>query len=170
MSDTARFTTAKAAEAFLLGGNATVTLVSTKTGTRFTYKIRAADDGKAFFVSLLSGPDNEGDYKYLGRIAGDRFWQGRKNPKPGDIDHARPWPTGATTPTNLGGLCRRHHRLKQRRHWTYHLAPDGTATWTSPSGTTRTTQPDHAALPPPPLPEPTTAPQPELVTVEPPPF
>jgi len=85
MSDTARFTTAKAAEAFLLGGNATVTLVSTKTGTRFTYKVRAADDGKVFFVSLLSGPDNEGDYKYFGRIAGDRFWQGRKNPKPGDI-------------------------------------------------------------------------------------
>src|SRR6478672_7665272 len=39
-----------------------------------------------------------------------------------DIDHARPWPTGPTTPTNLGGLCRRHHRLKQRRHWSYHLA------------------------------------------------
>ncbi len=88
-----------------------------------------------------------------------------------DIDHARPWPNGPTTPSNLGGLCRRHHRLKQRRRWSYHLAPDGTATWTSPSGTTRTTPPDHAALPPPPpLPEPTPAPQPELVTVEAPPF
>src|SRR6478736_3223848 len=73
-----------------------------------------------------------------------------------DIDHARPWPTGPTTPSNLGGLCRRHHRLKQRRRWNYHLAPDGTATWTSPTGTTRTTPPDHAALPPPPpLSEPT---------------
>ena len=51
---------------------------------------------------------------------------------PCDLDHARPWPTGPTTPTNLGGLCRRHHRLKQRRRWTYQLAPDGTATWTSP--------------------------------------
>src|SRR6478609_4661042 len=86
-----------------------------------------------------------------------------------DIDHARPWPNGPTTPTNLGGLCRRHHRLKQRRHWTYHLAPDGTATWTSPTGTTRTTQPDHAALPPPPPPLPVSAqpserPHQELVT------
>ena len=60
-----------------------------------------------------------------------------------DIDHARPWPTGPTTPTNLGGLCRRHHRLKQQRRWTYQLAPDGTATWTSPTGS----QTHHAARP-----------------------
>jgi hypothetical protein len=86
MSDTARFQTAAAARAFLLGGNATVTLVSTKTGTRFTYKIRVSDDGKTHFVSLLNGPDNESDYKYLGRIAsGVTFWAGRKVPKAGDI-------------------------------------------------------------------------------------
>src|SRR6478735_6894949 len=90
-----------------------------------------------------------------------------------DIDHARPWPNGPTTPSNLGGLCRRHHRLKQRRRWSYHLAPDGTATWTSPSGTTRTTQPDHVALPPPELPtspQPPARPERELMTAEPPPF
>ena len=91
-----------------------------------------------------------------------------------DIDHARPWPTGPTTPTNLGGLCRRHHRLKQRRRWSYHLAPDGTATWTSPTGTTRTTQPDHAALPPPPPPTcaqpPESHPNETSVAVQPPPF
>ena len=91
MSDTARFTTAADARAFLTGGNATVTLVSTKTGTRFTYKIRAADDGKVHFVSLLNGPDNESDYKYLGRIArGVTFWAGRKVPKAGDIGPEAP--------------------------------------------------------------------------------
>ena len=58
-----------------------------------------------------------------------------------DLDHARPWPAGPTTPTNLAGLCRRHHRLKQRRRWTYQLAPDGTATWTSPTGKQRITHP-----------------------------
>ena len=79
-----------------------------------------------------------------------RMWGCPRPASECDIDHARPWPTGPTTPTNLGGLCRRHHRLKQRRRWTYQLAPDGTATWTSPTGTTRITQPDHAVLPPPP--------------------
>ena len=67
-----------------------------------------------------------------------------------DLDHARPWPTGPTTsPRNLAGLCRRHHRLKQRRRWTYRLHPDGTVSWTSPSGRRRTTLPDHATWPPP---------------------
>jgi hypothetical protein len=85
MSDTARLATAKAAETFIRAGNATLTIVSTKTGTRFTYKCRTSDDGDVIFVSLLNGPDNESDYRYLGRIAGDRFWKGRKTPKPGDV-------------------------------------------------------------------------------------
>jgi hypothetical protein len=93
MSDTARFQTAVAARDFITGGNATVTLVSTKTGTRFTYKIRANDEGDVFFVSLLSGPDNESDYRYLGRVARGVFWAGRKIPKPGDV--------GADAPSSL---------------------------------------------------------------------
>ncbi|HET6967424.1 MAG TPA: DUF222 domain-containing protein [Ornithinibacter sp.] len=92
-----------------------------------------------------------------------------------DVDHARPWPSGPTSPSNLGGLCRRHHRLKQRRRWTYQLARDGTATWTSPTGRQRVTLPDHAALPPPPLsipppPQPPPTPRRDLVAVGPPPF
>jgi hypothetical protein len=89
MSNTAKFTTAAAALAFMLGGNATVTLVSTKTGTRFTYKFRKAEDSPTFFISLLNGPDNTADYKYLGRVA-DRLWIGRKVPKPGDISPDAP--------------------------------------------------------------------------------
>ena len=101
-----------------------------------------------------------------------RMWGCNRPATSCDLDHARPWPNGPTTPTNLAGLCRRHHRLKQRRRWGYHLTPDGTATWTSPSGTTRTTLPDHAALPPPPPPalparHDTAA---RAVAVEPPPF
>ena len=72
-----------------------------------------------------------------------------------DLDHVRPWPAGRTTPENLAGLCRRHHRLKQRRRWTYRIARDGSVTWTSPTGRQRTTLPDHAVwppLPPPPAP------------------
>lgn len=66
-----------------------------------------------------------------------------------DLDHARPWPAGATTPSNLAALCRRHHRLKQQRRWQYRLDPDGTVSWTSPSGRRRITLPEHLSLGPP---------------------
>lgn len=80
--------------AYCLAGKATVTLVSLKTGTRFTYRISAAPDNLAYFVGLLSGPDNTADYQYLGRIAirpaGSIFYAGRKVPKPGDISPQAP--------------------------------------------------------------------------------
>ena len=58
-----------------------------------------------------------------------------------DLDHVRPWPTGPTAAHNLLTLCRRHHRIKQRPGWRLRLAPDGTTTWTDPTGRTRTTTP-----------------------------
>jgi hypothetical protein len=103
-----------------------------------------------------------------------RMWGCTRPSRRCDIDHARPWPNGPTTPANLGGLCRRHHRLKQRRRWTYRLDPDGTATWTSPTGTKRITHPDHATIPPPPPPKPTAAsatpPRTAVLADDPPPF
>jgi len=99
-----------------------------------------------------------------------RMWGCARSAARCDIDHARPWPNGPTSPGNLAGLCRRHHRLKQRRRWSYHLDPDGTATWTSPSGTKRITQPDHAALPPPTSPRTAGDVNPALALAAPPPF
>jgi len=61
-----------------------------------------------------------------------------------DLDHVRPWPTGRTAARNLLTLCRRHHRIKQRPGWRLQLAPDGTATWTDPTGHVRTTAPLNA--------------------------
>ena len=58
-----------------------------------------------------------------------------------DLDHVRPWPAGRTAARNLLTLCRRHHRVKQRPGWRVRLAPDGTATWTDPTGRLRTTTP-----------------------------
>jgi hypothetical protein len=55
--------------AFMLGGKAYFTLRSTKTGTRFTYRVAAADNG-GWFVSLLNGPDNWANYQYMGLIGG----------------------------------------------------------------------------------------------------
>jgi len=89
-SMTGRLMTAESALAFMRAGKATVTLVSEKTGTRFTYRVSAAPEGDTFFVALLSGPDNTADYSYLGRVARGVFWAGRKTPRPGDVAPGAP--------------------------------------------------------------------------------
>lgn len=64
-----------------------------------------------------------------------------------DIDHALPHDQGGpTSPTNLAGLCRSHHRAKQAKHWTYHLDPvTGVALWVCRrTGTMRQTHPATA--------------------------
>jgi hypothetical protein len=56
---------------FMIGGNAIMTLESKRTGRWFTYKIKRAkkDDEKSpFFVSILTGNDNETAYTYMGTI------------------------------------------------------------------------------------------------------
>ena len=58
-----------------------------------------------------------------------------------DIDHATPWPAGPSSPANLSGLCRHHHRLKHSPRWTHRLHPDGTTEWVSPGGVESVTFP-----------------------------
>lgn len=53
---------------FATAGNSIFTIVSKKTQVRFTYRMKQSDDGKVFFVSVLTGSDNENDYTYLGTI------------------------------------------------------------------------------------------------------
>jgi len=55
----------------MFAGNARITLVSPKTGKRYTYRIRQSKDGSVFFVGLLTGPDNYLDYTYLGIVSRD---------------------------------------------------------------------------------------------------
>ena len=65
------FTQATDAKQYVLAGNARVTLQSQKTGVRYTYRVRKAEDngrGDMWFVSLLTGADNESDYTYMGII------------------------------------------------------------------------------------------------------
>ena len=55
---------------FFTGGNATFT-VENGHGTHYTFKVRQPDNGRfegtpPHFVSLLTGPDNENSYTYLG--------------------------------------------------------------------------------------------------------
>jgi Family of unknown function (DUF6011) len=96
-----KFDSAAAARQFVesnktQNGSATITLESLKTGNRFTYKISQARDKETgiaqdcYFVGLLCGPNNDSDYKYIGRIARSVFWSGRKYPKPGDISKDAP--------------------------------------------------------------------------------
>jgi hypothetical protein len=51
-----------------------------------------------------------------------------------DIDHDKPWSAGG--PTSARNTCRRHHGGKTHADWTLHLHPDGSCTWTSPTGHT----------------------------------
>lgn len=55
---------------FVLAGDARFTIVSPKTGSRFTFRVqRSKDEGDdRCFVKVLTGPDNGGDYAYLGTI------------------------------------------------------------------------------------------------------
>ena len=63
-----------ARKAYCLAGHAIFTARSLSTGQRFTYKVVKADGpGELWFVRLLSGPDNEGDYQYVGVVK--RHWQ-----------------------------------------------------------------------------------------------
>lgn len=60
-----------------------------------------------------------------------------------DIDHATPWPEGATSPANLSALCRHHHRVKHSPRWRHVLHEDGTTEWLTPGGVPAFTFPAH---------------------------
>lgn len=52
-----------------------------------------------------------------------------------DLDHLEAWLAGGeTSKENLAPLCRRHHRLKHHAGWTLIANPNGSLTWTSPTG------------------------------------
>jgi hypothetical protein len=70
-SPSARIADAEAARKFILAGDAYVTFVSTRTGTRFTYHVELAPlrpgdtRPRPHFVSVLTAPEH---YEYLGMI------------------------------------------------------------------------------------------------------
>ncbi len=59
-----------------------------------------------------------------------------------DVDHVVAWSDGGrTTADNLAHLCRHHHVVKHQTAWRNRLEPDGTVTWTSPTGRTHRAPP-----------------------------
>jgi Domain of unknown function (DUF222) len=66
-----------------------------------------------------------------------------------DVDHTKPYPHGPTHPSNNKLYCRRHHLVKTfyaRFGWADRQLPDGTVTWTAPTGHTYTTEPHGGTL------------------------
>ena len=64
-----------------------------------------------------------------------------------DIDHTVPYADGgATHPSNLKMLCRKHHLLKTFWGWRDTQLADGTVIWTLPSGQVYVTSPGSAIL------------------------
>lgn len=55
-----------------LAGNSTITLCSEKTGNHYTYKVKKAEDNNLWFVSLLTGRNNDSDYNYIGIYTKER--------------------------------------------------------------------------------------------------
>lgn len=72
---------------FLLAGNAHVTFQSRRTGTRFTYRVRAADPRPGddreppHFVAVLTAPDH---YDYLGCVFDRRTYKHGKKSRIGE--------------------------------------------------------------------------------------
>jgi hypothetical protein len=66
---------------FALAGNAVFTLSSVKTGARFTYRVRAAEQNPIHFVSVLTGPNNSTDWKYLGYFRRGVYFHGAAKAK-----------------------------------------------------------------------------------------
>lgn len=87
MSDAHMFEDAATALNYIMSGKAIFTIVSKKTGQRFTYLVeRSSQDKKddrpdiGFrFVKLLNGPDNTRSFQYMGIIRGQVYEHGRKS-------------------------------------------------------------------------------------------
>lgn len=83
MSQAHRISDPAVIKRYATAGKAVFTLVSERTGTRFTYQIQVKKDSEGaptdfFFVSVLTGPQNTSDYTYLGCVRGGRYLADRK--------------------------------------------------------------------------------------------
>jgi hypothetical protein len=106
---------------FALAGNATFTVTSVKTGTRFTFKVRKPSADAPHFVSVMTGCDNESDYTFLGTIFdGANYVHGRKSriaaDAPSAVAFAWFWRNVASLPSAVtvhheGKCCRCGRKL-----------------------------------------------------------
>jgi hypothetical protein len=59
-------------QTFAKAGKALFTVENSRAGNRFTFRVNQCDEPEKglYFVSVLSGPDNESAYRYSGAIFG----------------------------------------------------------------------------------------------------
>ena len=82
----------KTALRFMFAGKTIITFRSQKSGNHYTYKIMPFPDNKdpqhpAYRVLLLTGPNNENDYSWLGRIWDNHFFLTPKSREMGLSDN-----------------------------------------------------------------------------------
>ena len=58
---------------FVKAGKALFTIENSETKGRFTFKVKKLDKKDVWFVSVLNGPDNYSNYRYVGTIFGNNF-------------------------------------------------------------------------------------------------
>ena len=91
-SHAAKFETAAVAVQFILAGRARLTLVSEKSGTRFTYRVAQKDETTPHFVSLMNGSCNETAFTFLGTIFEKTTYRhGKKSQVSQDAPSAKAW-------------------------------------------------------------------------------
>lgn len=99
-------------KAFLLapkGGKSCTFTLSSPSGKHFTYKIKSAKgDDTRFFVNVLTGTNNEGDFAFLGTIFAEnetpQYFHGKKSKICKDADSAKgfQWLWDRTTELSKG--------------------------------------------------------------------
>ncbi len=72
----------KQAKEFMLAGNATFTVVSKASNTRYTFKVqKGKKDDAPHFVKFLNGSDNENSFMFIGTLFGeDTYRHSKKTP------------------------------------------------------------------------------------------
>lgn len=61
---------------FIFAGKSLVTFLNTKTGNRFTFKVKQAKNSNLFFVSVLTNPET---YSYIGTVTEGVYRHGKKS-------------------------------------------------------------------------------------------
>jgi Family of unknown function (DUF6011) len=64
---------------FVFAGKAIFTVLNTLSGNRFTFKVKKAKDKELYFISVLTGSNNDSDYQYIGFTQNNLFIYGKKS-------------------------------------------------------------------------------------------